>query len=58
MLNSRIGNDLEYLNKVLGFFKIERLEDLPIYQWERTFSSVKRYANEKEKEEYQEAMEA
>ena len=42
-LSSLIGDDDGYKTKLLSFFKIESLNQIPTNQWERTLSSVQRH---------------
>jgi hypothetical protein len=44
-LHALINNDEEYRQKLLNFFKIADLNELPATQWERIFAAVKKHAD-------------
>ncbi len=43
-LQALIGDDKEYMQKLLHFFKIEDFNELPAAQWERIVAAVKKHA--------------
>lgn len=57
-LETIIGEDEEYKKKLLGFFRIDSIEQIPSSQWERVIASVQKHSEEKDQVSEEESLEA